>query len=142
MEIRPVRTEEDYEAAIAEVERLFDSEPGTVDFDRLEVRAILVEDYEQKHYPIGPPHPIAAIEYEMEKRGLTRRDLEPILGSSGRVSEVLNRQRRLSMTQIRRLHEQFGISADILLADYELSPSPRKRQSVRTANPARELVAA
>src|SRR5580692_2976981 len=100
MTIKPIKTQDDYEAALAEVERLFDIDKTADDFDRLDLLATLVEAYEAKHYPIGPPDPVAAIEYEMEKRGLSRRDLEPIIGPSGRVSEILNRQRPLTMTMI------------------------------------------
>ena len=125
MTIKPIKTEEDYTAAVAEIESLFEIEKSDEDYDRLDVLATLVEAYEAKHYPIGPPDPIAAIEYELEKRGLSRRNLEPIIGPSGRVSEVLNRQRPLTMTMIRKLHSQWGISGDILLNEYPIS-KPRK----------------
>ncbi|MCW3059103.1 MAG: helix-turn-helix family protein, partial [Capsulimonas sp.] len=88
--IKPIRTDADYQEMLCEVERLVDEATTDDDFDTLDVLATLVQTHEAKLYPIGPPDPIAAIEYEMEKRGMTRRDLEPILGHSGRVSEILN----------------------------------------------------
>ena len=96
-------------AALAEIERLVDAKPGTADGDRLDVLATLVEAYEQQHYPILPPDPVEAILYFMESRGLSRKDLEPYLGSRAKVSEVLNRKRQLSIEMIRRLHDGLGI---------------------------------
>lgn len=134
MTIKPIKTEEDYQAALAEISRLFDAREDTEDFDRLDVLATLVEAYEAKHCPIAPPRPLAAIEYEMEKRGLSRRDLEPILGPSGRVSEVLNGQRPLTMTMIRRLHSQFNLSADVLIARYPLQAARPTKKAKGSAN--------
>ena len=94
MEIKPIRTEADYEAALAEVERTWGSEPGTPDGDRFEVIFTLVEAYEEKQYPILPPDPVEAIKYYMESRGLNRRDLEQFIGPSGRVSEILETVRK------------------------------------------------
>ena len=93
MEIRPIRTEADYEAALAEIERLFDAAPNTSESDRLDVLTTLVEAYEMRHYPISEPDPVEAIKYYMESRGLSRADLEPYIGGRGRVAEVLNRKR-------------------------------------------------
>lgn len=121
MNIKPIKSDVDYRSAIGEIERLMDSTKSSEDFDRLELLATLVEAYEAKQYPIELPDPIAAIEYEMEKRGLSRRDLEPILGRSGRVSEVMNRQRRLTVSMMRRLHNRLGIPGNVLLSDYPLS---------------------
>lgn len=134
MTIKPIKTEEDYKAALAEINRLFDAHEGTEDFDHLDILATLVEAYEAKHCPIALPSPLAAIEYEMEKRGLSRRDLEPILGPSGRVSEVLNGQRPLTMTMIRRLHSQFNLSADVLIARYPLQAVRPMKRTKRGAN--------
>ena len=120
MEIKPIKTLRDYKAALAEIERLFDAKPGTPDGDRLDVLATLVEAYEQQHYPILPPDPVEAILYFMESRGLSRKDLEPYLGSRAKVSEVLNRKRPLSIEMIRRLHEGLGIPAEVLIQPYEL----------------------
>lgn len=132
MTIKPIKTEEDYKASLAEIDRLFDAHEDTEDFDRLDVLATLVEAYEAKHCPIAPPSPLAAIEYEMEKRGLSRRDLEPILGPGGRVGEILDGRRPLTMTMIRRLHSHFNMSADVLIARYPLQISlPMRRAKAR-----------
>lgn len=120
MDIKPIRTQRDYKAALAEIERLFDAKPGTPDGDRLEVLATLVEAYEQKHYPMSPPDPVEAIVYFMESRGLSRKDLEPYLGNRAKVSEVLNRRRPLSIEMIRRLHDGLGIPAEVLIQPYEV----------------------
>ena len=133
MTIKPIKSAEDYQAALSEIERLFDLVKTAEEYDRLELLATLVEAYEAKHYPIGPPDPIAAIEYAMEKRGISRRDLEPIIGSSGRVSEVLNRQRPLTMTMIRNLHSALGISGDVLLAKYTLVDRKARRTNTITS---------
>src|SRR5262245_35622831 len=93
MDIRPIKTEADYQTALAEIERLFDAQPDTPEGDRLDVLTTLVEVYEADHEPIAAPDPIEAIAYYLESRGLTRRDLEPYIGSRARVSEVLNRKR-------------------------------------------------
>ena len=119
MEIRPIKTEADYEAALEEIERLFDATPGTSEGDRLEVLTTLVEAYEEKHYAIPLPDPVEAVQYYMESRGLTRRDLESYIGSRGRVSEILNRKRSLSIEMIRRLHAGLGIPAEALIQPYE-----------------------
>jgi len=119
MEIRPIKTEADYEAALAEIEELFEAEPGTPEGDRLEVLTTLVEAYEDAHYSIPSPDPIEAIRYYMESRGLVRRDLEQYIGSRARVSEILNRKRPLSLTMIRRLSKELGIPADVLIEPYE-----------------------
>jgi HTH-type transcriptional regulator / antitoxin HigA len=120
VEIKPIKTEDDYRTALAEIERLFDAQPDTPEGDRLEVLVTLVETYEEKHHSISPPDPIAAIEYYMESRGLTRRDLEPYIGNRGRVSEILSRRRALSIDMIRRLHAGLGIPAEVLIQPYEL----------------------
>lgn len=117
MDIRPIRTEADYRAALAEIERLFDAKPNGPEGDRLDVLTTLVEAYEQQHYALPAPDPIEAIKYYMESRGLTRRDLEPYIGSRARVAEVLNRKRPLSLEMVRRLH-QLGIAADALIQPY------------------------
>jgi len=116
--IRPIRKEEDYETALAEIEALWDAEPATAEGDRLEVLVTLVEAYEAEHYPIPAPDPIELILHVMEARGLTRRDLEPYLGSRARVSEVLNRRRPLSLEMIRKLLAGLGLPADVLVQPY------------------------
>ncbi len=119
MDIRPIKTEADYQAALEEIERLFDAAPDTPEGDCLEVLTTLVEAYEDKHYAIPLPDPIEAIRYYMESRGLSRRDLEPYVGSRSRVSEILNRKRPLSIGMIRRLHAGLGIPAEVLIQPYE-----------------------
>ena len=104
MQIKPIKTKADHRAALKEIERLMDARPGTPAGDRLEVFTTLVERYESQHEPIEPPNPVDALPYYMESRGLSRRDLEPYLGSRARVAEVLNRRRPLTIEMIRKLH--------------------------------------
>jgi len=111
--LRPLRSEKDYEQALAEVEGLWGAKAGTPRGDRLDILATLIDAYEAEHYPMDPPDPIEAIKFRMEQQGLTRKDLEKILGSRTRVSEVLRRKRGLSITMIR--HRKLGISADVLI---------------------------
>ena len=114
-EVRPIRTKRDHESALKEIERLWGAKIGTPEGDRLDVLATLVDAYEAEHYPMDPPDPIEAIKFRMEQQGLTRRDLEEIIGTRTRIAEVLNRKRGLSIAMIRRLHERLGISADVLI---------------------------
>ena len=118
MEIKPIKNETDYQAALEEIEFLFDAAPDTPEGDRLEVLTTLVEAYEERHYSIPMPDPIEAIAYHMESRGLARRDLEPFIGSRARVSEILNRKRPLTMEMIRNLHKGLGIPAEVLIQPY------------------------
>ena len=113
--LKPIRTEADYEAALADIERLWGTRSGTPEGNRLDILATLVDAYENEHYPMGPPDPIEAIKFRMEQQGLTRKDLERILGSRTKVAEVLNRCRSLSINMIRCLHKELGISAEVLL---------------------------
>ncbi|MFY9770628.1 MAG: helix-turn-helix domain-containing protein [Xanthobacteraceae bacterium] len=114
-ELKPIRTKADYEKALAEIERLWGAKSGTRDGDRLDVLATLIDAYETAHYPIDPPDPIEAIRFRMDQQGLTRKDLESLIGTRTRVAEVLNRKRSLSISMIRRLHKHLGISADVLI---------------------------
>lgn len=114
-EVKPIRSEADYEAALAEVEKLWGAKAGTSRGDRLDVIATLIDAYEARAFPFDPPDPIDAIRFRMEQLGLSRRDLEGIIGSRARVAEVLNRKRALSITMIRRLHERLGIPAEVLI---------------------------
>ena len=118
MGIRPIRTEADYQAALAEIGRLFDATSGTARGDRLEVLTTLVEAYEKRHLALPAPEPVEAIKYHMESRGLTRVDLEPYIGSRARVAEILNRKRALSLEMIRRLHVGLGIPVEVLIQPY------------------------
>ena len=121
MSLHPIKTEADYEQALAEIEALFSAQPDTLEGDRLEILTTLVEAYERKHYPILPPDPVEALLYHLESRGLTRRDLEPYIGSRARVAEVLNRRRGLTIGMIRRLHQGLDIPAEVLIQPYSLT---------------------
>ena len=114
-DLKPIRTTADYEKALSEVERLWGAKSGTPRGDRLDVLATLIDAYEAEHYPMDPPDPIEAIKFRMEQQGLSRKDLEPLIGTRTRVAKVLNRKRSLSIGMIRRLHKHLGISADVLI---------------------------
>ncbi len=115
--VKPIRSEAQHRAALKEIERLWEAAPRTPEHDLLEVLATLVEDYEQGHQPIYPPDPVEAIRFRMEQLGLSRKALEPAIGSRARVSEVLSRKRRLTLDMVRRLRDQLGIPADVLLGE-------------------------
>ncbi len=119
MDIRPIHTKADYKAALKEISALMDSDPdlGTPEGDRLDIMATLVNAYEAKHLPIAAPDPVEAIKFRMEQSGLSVKDLEPLIGKSNRVYEVLNRKRPLTLAMIRRLHRRLGIPAEILIAE-------------------------
>ncbi len=119
MTLKPIRTKADYKAALGEISRLLDAEPGSALAEKLEILSILVEDYEERRHPVDPPDPIEAIRFRMEQQGLSRRDIEPYIGSRARVSEVMNRRRPLSVDMIRRLHAGLGIPAEILIRPYK-----------------------
>jgi HTH-type transcriptional regulator/antitoxin HigA len=123
MDIKPIRTEADYEAALEEIERLWGAAYGSPEGDTLDVLVTLVEAYEEQHYPIPPPDPIEAILHHLESQGLSRRELEPYLGSRADVSAVLSRKRPLSLDMIRKLQSGLGISAEVLIQPYELQPA-------------------
>lgn len=117
MEIRPIHTEADYQAALREVSAYFDNEPepDTAEGDRFEVLLTLLEAYEAKHYPVDLPDPVEAIKFRMEQSGLEPKDLQPMIGRLNRVYEVLNRKRPLTLPMIWRLHQQLGIPAESLI---------------------------
>jgi HTH-type transcriptional regulator / antitoxin HigA len=125
MDITPIRTEVDYETALAEIERLMEAEPGTPEEAKLDVLATLVKVYEDEHHALPLPDPIVALEYYLESRGLTRKALEPYIGPAHRVTEIMNRRRRLTLTMIRRLEQGTDIPATVLVKPYELVPSSR-----------------
>jgi HTH-type transcriptional regulator / antitoxin HigA len=120
LKLHPIRTEADYRAALDEIERLFDVELNTPECDLLEILTTLVEAYEEQHHPIEAPEPIDAILYYLESRGLSKNDLEPIIGSLREVEDILNRQTALTLEMIRRLHQQLGIPSDVLIQPYSL----------------------
>ncbi len=120
MDIKPIRTEKEYEIALARLEEIWDAKSGTPESDELDVLSILVEAYEEEHHRIDPPDPIEAIKFRMEQMGLSTQDLEPQIGSSTEVSEVLTRKRSLSLDMIRNLNEKLGIPAEVLIAKYPL----------------------
>jgi HTH-type transcriptional regulator / antitoxin HigA len=117
MDIRPIHTPTDYEATLKEISALMESDPelGTLQGDRLDILTTLVQAYEAKHHPITAPDPVEAIKFRMEQSGLSVKDMEPIIGKSNRVYEVLNRKRPLTLAMIRRLHQSLGIPADVLI---------------------------
>ncbi|MBK7425028.1 MAG: transcriptional regulator [Propionivibrio sp.] len=116
MNIKPIRNDEDLHAAFKRLERVFQSQAGTPGADEMEILVTLIEAYEHKHYPMEATDPVEAIKFRMEQQGLTARDLEPYIGSSGRVSEVLNGKRRLSLGMVKRLHDGLHIPYESLLA--------------------------
>jgi HTH-type transcriptional regulator/antitoxin HigA len=115
MEIKPVRTEADYRAALKEIETLMLAEPDTLEGEKLDVMSTLIEAYESRHYPLDLPDPVDAIKFEMERKGLTVKDLQPMIGRSNRVYEVLSRKRSLTLNMIRKLHDALGIPAESLI---------------------------
>lgn len=120
MEIKPIRTEVDYDRALAEIDGLMGAAPGTPEGDDLEVLTTLVEAYEAEHWPMEAPDPIAAIEHVMEARGLRQKDLAALIGSQPRASEVLKRRRPLTLAMIRALSAEWNLPAEVLVREYEL----------------------
>jgi HTH-type transcriptional regulator / antitoxin HigA len=121
--LQPIKDRQDHQSALIEIERLFEAEQGTPEFDKLEILVTLVEEYERKHEPILPPEPIEAILYYLESRGLAKQDLESAIGSRAIVAEILSRKRPLTLEMIRKLHQQLGISAQTLIQSYSLVAS-------------------
>ncbi|MNN64530.1 MULTISPECIES: type II toxin-antitoxin system HigA family antitoxin [unclassified Pseudomonas] len=117
MNLKPIRSEEELNAAFARLEELWGAAAGSPEADELEVLSMLIEKYEDEHYPIAPSDPIEAIKFRMEQQGLTPRDLEAFIGPSGRVSEVLNNKRALSLAMIKRLHNGLRIPYESLLGE-------------------------
>lgn len=148
MQIRPIRTERDHERAVARISELMRAQPGTLEGDELDVLATLVDAYEAKHHAIDAPDPITAIQFRMEQQGLARRDLEPMIGTRARVSEILTGKRGLTLDMVRRVKSGLGISADLLIGApakaHRLSPAaPASRgRRVSSAASARKASAA
>lgn len=117
MNIKPIKTETDYRAALKTIESLMTAKPGTPEGERLDVLGTLIDAYEEKHYPMETPDPVEAIKFEMERNGLTAKELEPMIGGRDRVHEILNRKRPLTLPMIRRLHAQLGIPAESLIKE-------------------------
>lgn len=115
MDIKPIKSNADYETALARLDALMDAEFGSERGDELDVLATLIEAYERKTFPIEPADPVEAIVFRMEQSGLERKDLEPLIGSRARVSEILNRKRDLSLAMIRRLHDKLNIPYECLI---------------------------
>lgn len=120
MELKPIRTAAEHVQALAEIQTLWDAQDGSAEADRLGVLAMLVETYEKASYPIEPPDPIDFLEHVMDTRGLTRKDLEKYIGPRGRVADIMNRTRPLSVSMIRRLCAGLGLPADVLIQSYAL----------------------
>jgi HTH-type transcriptional regulator/antitoxin HigA len=125
MEIKPLRTRADHERALREIERLWGARKSTADGDRLDVLATLAEAYEREHFPIDPPDPIEAIRFRLEQQGLDSHALVGVIGGRSRVYEVMERKRALSLTMIRRLHQRFGIPAEVLIQPVRTARSHR-----------------
>ena len=115
MDIKPIKTDADYRAALKEIEALMMAAADSPEGEKLDVLATLVEAYESKHYPLDLPDPVEAIKFEMERKGLTVKDLEPMIGKSNRVYEILNRKRSLTLKMIWKLHDELGIPAESLI---------------------------
>jgi len=122
MDIKPIHTEAEYETALQMAAAYFDEqpEPGTAEGDRFELLLMVIESYEVRHHPIGPPDPIDAIEFRMEQAGLTVKDLVPMIGKINRVYEIMSRRRKLTLPMIRRLHRGLGIPAESLIAEHRV----------------------
>ena len=118
MEIKPIKTDKDYNQALERLETIFDAKKGSPEGDELEVLGILVDKYENEHFPIGLPDPIEAIKFRMEQMGYTQNDLARIIGFKSRASEILNRKRKLSLEMIRQLHTSLNIPTDVLIQTY------------------------
>ena len=131
MDIKPIRTEEDYESALSRIEEIFDAERDTPEGDELEILASLIEVHEKKHYPIGLPDPIEAIKIRMEDLGLARKDLEDVIGSKGRISEIFNRRRPLTLPMVQRLSEKLGLPTEVLAQPYPLAETSDQKYRSR-----------
>ena len=118
MTIKPIKTKKDYQAAMNRLETIFDAQPGTPEGDELEVLGILIDKFEQEHYPIAYPDPIEAIKFRMEQMGYNQSDLAKVVGLKSRASEILNKKRKLTLDMIRQLHQALGIPTNVLIQSY------------------------
>jgi len=121
MNLKPIKTETDYQEALLKLEKIFDAPIGTKKSDEADILAILIDEYEKEHYPIEAPDPIEAIKIRMEEMKLKQQDLIPEIGGKSRVSEILNRKRRLTIEMIRKLTRRLNLSAELLISDYQLN---------------------
>ena len=137
MEVERIKSESDYRRVLKQIEGLMDAKADTEAGDRLDVLATLAEAWERAHHAVAPPDPIAAIHFAMEQRGLSRRDLEPYIGSRARVAEVLNRKRSLTLPMIRKLHRALAIPADVLIEEPGGGGAARRRPSSPLSRAAR-----
>lgn len=133
MTIKPIRTKQDHEAALARIGEILDALPGTPEFDELDVLGTLIDAYEKTRWPIDPPDPIEAIKFRIDQGQFKRVDLVHLLGGSGKVAEVLARKRQLSKVMIVRLHHNFGIPYESLLSDVKQRGKSAKRSPMRKA---------
>ena len=120
MEIKPVNTEQDYENSLNRLEDIFEAKKGTNEGDELEILSILIDKYEEKHFPIGMPDPIEAIKFRMEQMGMKQKDLAEVVGLKSRVSEILNKKRKLTLEMIRKISSKLHIPTDILVQEYTI----------------------
>jgi len=120
MNVKPIKTKKEYLAALKAFDEVFDSPPNSKDGDKAELLAILIEDYENKHYAIEPPDPIEAIKIRMEELSLLQKDMVGIIGEKGKVSEILNKKRKLNLSMVRKIHKRLNISPEVLIKDYKL----------------------
>jgi HTH-type transcriptional regulator/antitoxin HigA len=145
MRIQPVRTEAEYDAAVARLTQLMNAEPGTAAGDEFEILATLVDAYEAKHFPIATPDPVTIIKFQVEQQGLTRKDLEPMIGSRARVSEVLSGKRALTLPMIRRLHAGLHIPIDLLVGSsstpVRMAQRNKRKPPVAASRVRRQVVA-
>ena len=118
MTVKPIRTKKDYNEALERLEAIFDTKKSSEQGDELEILSILIEKYEDKHFPLGLPHPIEAIKFRMEQMGYNQVDLANVVGLKSRASEILNKKRKLSLEMIRQLHEKLNIPTDVLIQPY------------------------
>ncbi len=121
MEIKPIKSESDYKNALKRLDEIFDASIGSLESDEADILALLIDDYENKHFPINAPDPIEAIKIRMEELSLKQTDLAEAMGGANRVSEILNRKRKLTLEMVRNLTGKLNLSAEILVQDYELS---------------------
>ena len=121
MDIRPIKNIEDYDKALERLELIFDAKQGTAEGDELEILTILIDKYEKENFPIDLPDPIEAVKFRMEQLNMKQKDLAQTIGFKSRVSEVLNKKRKLTLEMIRKLHEELNIPTDILIREYQIS---------------------